>query len=232
MIGILGAMEAEVGKLASLLADATPQQVANRRFTTGSLGGKSVVVGISGFGKVAAASTVTTMLDRFDAEAILFAGVAGGLSPAVSRGDLVVADALAQHDFDASPIFPPYVIPSLQQDRISADARWTERALAAARMTDATVHYGLVITGDRFINTPDHRYRLTEAFPDALAVEMEGGAVAQVCAERGVPFAVIRAISDAANEEAAGDFLGFVEEVSAPLLAGIVIDVITGFEEA
>jgi adenosylhomocysteine nucleosidase len=228
MIGVLGAMEAEVGLLAEGVDEATTSQVGSRRFLTGTLSGQPVVMGVSGFGKVAAASTVTTMLDRFGADVVLFAGVAGGLDPGVSRGDVVVADALTQHDFDASPIFPRFVIPSLHEDRIPADTLWTERVLAAARMTEARVHCGLVLTGDRFINGADERHELRSLFPDALAVEMEGAAVAQVCAERGVPFAVVRAISDSANEEAATDFVGFVEQVSAPLLAEIVSKLVAG----
>ncbi len=229
MIGILGAIEAEVGLLAGRLDGAQTHHTGSREFVTGTLESKPVVIGISGFGKVASASTVTTMLDRHAAETVLFAGVAGSLDPGVHRGDIVVADALAQHDFDASPLVPPHVIPSLQEIFIAADDRWTERALTASRMTGAAVHHGLVVTGDRFVNSADDRYSLRAAFPDALAVEMEGGAVAQVCAERDIPFAVIRAIADGANREAAGDFLRFIEDVSAPLLASIVTTMLRDF---
>jgi len=226
MIGILGAMTEEVRLIGERLSGATPLEIGGRDYTRGRLGDVDVVVSISGFGKVAAASTVTTMLDRYDPEAILFTGVAGALDPAVKRGDVVVADELVQHDFDASPIVPRFVIPSLQTDRIPADPAWTERVAAAAASSAAEVevHRGLVLSGDRFIDTNQARAELRSFFPDALAVEMEGAAVAQVCQERSVPFAVIRAISDSADDEAGADFLDFVEHRAAPLLAEIVAE--------
>ncbi len=227
MIGILGAMEAEVRLLQEMLGGATTADSTGRNYVTGRLGSQEVVVSISGFGKVAAASTVTSMLDRFDAEAVVFSGVAGALHPDVTRGDVVIADQLVQHDFDASPLFPRFVIPSLQVDRIPADAGWTDRAAAAAARAGATVHCGLILSGDRFIDNAADRAELGSLFPDALAVEMEGAAVAQVCAERRVPFVVIRAISDAADDDAAADFLEFVDRQAAPLLSEIVAGLIT-----
>ncbi len=226
MIGILGAMEAEVRLLEEMLGGATTVDSTGRDYVTGQLGGQEVVVSISGFGKVAAASTVTSMLDRFDAEAVVFSGVAGALDPDVTRGDVVIANELVQHDFDASPLFPRFVIPSLQVDRIPGDAAWTDRAAAAAARAGATVHRGLILSGDRFIDNDADRAELRSLFPDALAVEMEGAAVAQVCAEHRIPFVVIRAISDAADDDAATDFIEFVDRQAAPLLAEIVAGLI------
>ncbi len=223
MIGILGAMTAEIAQIGDLLEHPNTSEAGGREYLTGTLGDQKAVVAISGFGKVAAASTVTTMLDRFDPDSIVFTGVAGGLHPKVSRGDVVVAEALVQHDFDGSPIVPRFVIPSLQVDRIPTDSTLTDRAAASAAMiSGVTVHRGLVLSGDRFISAASDRAQLRALFDDALAVEMEGAAVAQVCAERKVPFAVIRAISDTADEEAGSDFLEFIEERAAPMLATIV----------
>jgi adenosylhomocysteine nucleosidase len=227
MIGILGAMAEEVRLIGELFEEATIIRAGSRDYQVGRLGSGDVVVAISGFGKVAAASTVTTMLDRFEPEAILFTGVAGALDRGVGRGDVVVADALVQHDFDASPIFPRFVIPSLQVERIPTDPVLTARAEQAAAASGATTHRGLVLSGDRFINSHSARDELRSLFPDALAVEMEGAAVAQVCAEREVPFAVVRAISDTADDDAAADFMEFVEQQVAPLLAAIVTGVAT-----
>lgn len=215
-------MTDEVRLIGDLLDDTDRSDVGGREYLKGRLAGHEAVVTISGFGKVAAASTVTTMLDRFDPEVVLFTGVAGALDPGVQRGDVVVADELIQYDFDASPIVPRFVIPSLQVDRIRADPVWTERVAAAATVSGATVHRGLVLSGDRFIDTAAERDDLRRLFPDARAVEMEGAAVAQVCAEREVPFAVVRAVSDTADDDAAFDFLEFVARRAAPLLAGIV----------
>jgi adenosylhomocysteine nucleosidase len=227
MIGILGAMAEEVRLIGELFEEATIIRAGSRDYQVGRLGGGDVVVATSGFGKVAAASTVTTMLDRFEPEAILFTGVAGALDRGVGRGDVVVADALVQHDFDASPIFPRFVIPSLQVERIPTDPVLTARVEQAAAASGATTHRGLVLSGDRFINTHSARDELRSLFPDALAVEMEGAAVAQVCAEREIPFAVVRAIADTADDDAAADFMEFVEQQAAPLLAAIVTGVAT-----
>ena len=229
MIGILGAMTAEIVQIGDLLDDPSTSEAGGREYLTGTLGDQEAVVAISGFGKVAAASTVTTMLDRFDPDSIVFTGVAGGLHPKVARGDVVVAEALVQHDFDGSPIVPRFVIPSLQVDRIPTDSTLTDRAAASAAMIGGvTVHRGLVLSGDRFISSANDRTQLRALFDDELAVEMEGAAVAQVCAERKVPFAVIRAISDTADEAAASDFLEFIEEQAAPMLATILAGMVAG----
>jgi adenosylhomocysteine nucleosidase len=222
VIGILGAMTEEVRLIGEMLEDRDRAEVGGRVYERGGLGPGGVVVAISGFGKVSAASTVTTMLDAFAPGVVLFTGVAGALDPSVGRGDVVVAEELAQHDFDASPIFPRFVIPSLQVERIPADPTWTGRLADAAKASGAVVHRGLVVSGDRFIDGDTERAELRSLFPGALAVEMEGAAVAQVCAERRIPFAVVRAISDTADEQAAGDFLEFVEQQAAPLLAAII----------
>jgi adenosylhomocysteine nucleosidase len=222
VIGILGAMEEEVGLIRDRVEGAAYDGVGPRIFVTGSLAGQRVVAGISGFGKVASSSTVTSMIDRYRTSAVIFTGVAGGVDPIVRRGDVVVADSLVQHDFDASPIFPRYVIPSLGVSRIVCDPDLAASAAAAARATGHTVHRGLIASGDRFIDDPAEVGQLRIDLPGLLAVEMEGAAVAQVCADRDVPFVVVRAISDSANEDAAGDFTEFVREVSAPMLANIV----------
>jgi adenosylhomocysteine nucleosidase len=226
MIGILGAMTEEVRLIGTRLDDSASSKVGGRDYQIGRLGAQEVVLATSGFGKVAAASTVTTMLDRFDPAAILFTGVAGALDPGVKRGAVVVADDLIQHDFDASPIVPRFVIPSLQVDRIPTDPAWTKRLAAATASSSpgAAVHRGLVLSGDQFISSNAARSELRSLFPDALAVEMEGAAVAQVCAERKVPFAVVRVISDTADDHAGADFLDFVEHQAAPLLSGIVAE--------
>jgi len=221
MIGILGAMEEEVGLLRARIDDPRQETAGSRVFVRGDLAGHQVVVAISGFGKVAASSTVTTMLDRYEPSAVLFTGVAGGIDHTVRRGDVVVADALVQHDFDASPIVPKYVIPSLGVSRIESDPELVAVAVEAAEGMGHSVHRGLVASGDRFIDDPAEVATLRSELPGILAVEMEGAAVAQVCREREVPFVVVRAVSDTADGDAASDFLEFVRTVSAPMLAQI-----------
>jgi adenosylhomocysteine nucleosidase len=241
-LGILGAMEEEVGLLRRRLAGPEHHPVAGRTFTTGRLGDHAVVLAECGFGKVAAAATTSTMLDVFDAGPVIFTGVAGGIGPGIAIGDVVVADALAQHDFDASPIVPRFVVPSVGGPTIPADSRLTRLAAEAAaeylttRFADEVphaerdrfsigtprVHTGLVASGDRFISDPAEAAALAGALPGLLAVEMEGAATAQVCAERSVPFAVVRSISDRADHHAPTDFTRFVIAVAGPMGSGIV----------
>jgi len=225
-------MEEEVGLLRDRIEDARSEGIGPRVYVRGSLAGQQVVAGISGFGKVAAASTVTSMIDEYHPAAIIFTGVAGGVDEVVQRGDVVVADGLVQHDFDASPIFPRFVIPSLGLATIACEPELVANAQRAAMEAGYTVHCGLVASGDRFIDEAEETARLRSDLAGLLAVEMEGAAVAQVCAERAVPFVVVRVISDSADESAAGDFTEFVGSVSAPTLADIVERMLTSNRRA
>ncbi len=208
----------------------------------GKLCGVDLVTAISGYGKVGAAATTAGVVQGFDVEAVIFGGVAGGIRPDVQIGDVVVADRLIQHDFDASPLFERHVIPSLGVAEIPADPGLTEEIMSAAsryigsrsaiEITDVPadlfdvanmkLHQGLVASGDRFVSSVAEAATLQGELPDVLAVEMEGAAVAQVCAERQVPFAVFRLISDRSDQDAEVDFISFISSVAAPLIAGIV----------
>jgi adenosylhomocysteine nucleosidase len=244
-VAILSAMDQEISSVERLVADPVTYDALGRRFRTGSILGCEVVTAITGYGKVAAAATTAVVLNRFQPRMVVFAGVAGGIGRDVNIGDVVVADHLIQHDYDASPIFDPYVIPSLGVAEIPTNPDLTEQLVAAVSRfvhsrasTDieapsryargATgVHRGLVASGDRFISDPDEAADLRRRLPSVLAVEMEGAAVAQVCAESRVPFALFRIISDRADADAAVDFLSFVSTVSAPFAAGIVGEFLT-----
>jgi adenosylhomocysteine nucleosidase len=189
-----------------------------------------VVLVRSGIGKVAAAATAAVLLDAFDAQALIFTGVAGGLGDGVRVGDIVVARELLQHDMNAAPLFPRWEVPLTGRARFGADAAWTARVARAGRALAATdahaaraaLHEGLVVSGDRFVATRAESDRLRAELPDALAVEMEGAALAQVCHDFGRPFAVVRTISDRADDDAHGDFADFVRDVAAPYSRDIV----------
>jgi adenosylhomocysteine nucleosidase len=203
---------------------------AGREFLHGRLDGHDVVLVRCGIGKVAAATTAAVLLDAFDAAALLFTGVAGGIGAGVRVGDIVVARTLLQHDMDASPLFPRFEVPLTGRARFDADLAWTARLARAGRAVAGTrtharaaaVHEGLVASGDRFVSTRAESDALRAALPDALAVEMEGAAVAQVCHDFGRPFAVVRTISDRADDAAHGDFLRFAAEVAAPYSRDLV----------
>ncbi|QMV72088.1 5'-methylthioadenosine/adenosylhomocysteine nucleosidase [Comamonas piscis] len=241
ILAILSALPEEQAGIAALLSDASATDYAGRRYTCGQLHGHAVVLALSGIGKVAAASTAATLIERFGAQAIVFTGVAGGLGDGVQVGDVVVASSYAQHDMDASPIFPRYEVPGYGRARFDCDAAlsaqlavavqqclasdaaaWTaELGLPAPRM-----HQGLVVSGDRFVSSAAEvqalRSGLQAVGMDALAVEMEGAAVAQVCADHGLPFAAMRSISDRADDSAHLDFPVFVQTVASRYAVAIV----------
>ena len=152
----------------------------------------------------------------------------------VNVGDVGVASELLQHDLDASPIFPKYEVPLMGRARFPADAAIAdalsvvaaevlrdpvaligEQALDEFGIEAPKVHRGLLVSGDRFVSTTAESEALRRDLPDALAVEMEGAAMAQVCHDYGVPFAAMRTISDRADDAAHGDFARFVVEVAS-----------------
>jgi adenosylhomocysteine nucleosidase len=226
-LAIVGAMHEETAALLPCLADVRTQRRAGRDFHFGRLDGHDVILVRCGIGKVAAATTTAVLLDAFDARALLFTGVAGGLAQGVRVGDIVVATALLQHDMNAEPLFPRWEVPLTGRARFDADPAWTSRvaraaATLAAASPSARLHQGLVVSGDRFVATGAESVQLRALLPDALAVEMEGAAVAQVCHDFARPFAVVRTISDRADDAAHVDFQRFVCDVAAPLSRDIV----------
>ena len=221
---IVSAMHEELSAVLALLPDEQKQLAGGREFWVGHLHGQEVVAVLSRIGKVAAATTATALIERFHVDRIVFTGVAGGLAPGVDRSDVVVADAFLQHDLDASPIFPRYEVPLYGTDRFATDKALTERLLAAVRqaLPGTRAHRGLVVSGDRFVSSAAESQALQLVLPEALAVEMEGAAFAQVCHDYGVPFAAVRTVSDRADDAAHGDFLSFIDEVASRHSAAIV----------
>jgi adenosylhomocysteine nucleosidase len=224
---IVSAMREELHALHEDFYNATVQRVAGRDFHLGTLHGRAALLVLSGIGKVAAATTTALLLDRFEVDAVLFTGVAGGLGEDVKVGDVVIGDALLQHDLDASPIFPRWQVPLTGKSRFDADAGWSDTLARAAQRSGHAVHRGLIVSGDRFVSTSAESAALRAALPDALAVEMEGAAVAQVCHDFARPFAIMRTISDRADDSAHGDFSRFVADVASGLTRTIVREALT-----
>lgn len=221
---IVSAMHEELSAVLDLMPDEHKQVAAGREFWIGHLHGQDVVAVLSRIGKVAAATTAAVLIERFEVDRIVFTGVAGGLAPGVNRGDVVVADAFMQHDMDASPIFPKYELPLYGLDRFATDARLTADLEAAVQraLPGTQLHRGLVASGDRFVSTTAESRALQAALPEALAVEMEGAAIAQVCHDFDIPFAAVRTVSDRADDEAHGDFVSFIRDVASRHSAAIV----------
>jgi adenosylhomocysteine nucleosidase len=207
---------------------------AGRAFWLGELHGQPVVLALSRIGKVAAATTATTLIEAFGVQRLIFTGVAGGIGPGVQVGDVVVAQEFVQHDMDASPLFPRYEIPLYGRERFACDALLVRVLLDATRCglqqlgLPATVHQGLIASGDRFVSAAEEarllHATLSEAGHAPLAVEMEGAAVAQVCHDYGIPYAAMRTISDRADDAAHVDFPKFVSEVASRYALAILDD--------
>jgi len=223
-IAIVSAMHEELAAVLDLMPDERKVVVAGREFWRGHLHGHEVVAVLARIGKVAAATTAAVLAERFQVGRVVFTGVAGGLGAGVQVGDVVVASEFLQHDIDASPIFPRHEVPLYGRSRFAADADLAAALCEAARMAlpQARVRRGLVISGDRFVSTTAEARALQAELPEALAVEMEGAAFAQVCHDFGVPFAAVRTISDRADDAAHVDFLQFIRTVASPYSAAIV----------
>lgn len=236
-LGVIAALPEELQSVLDALTDAQAVQRAGRTFWIGQWHGREIVAVLSRIGKVAAATTTTLMLTEMSCEQIIFTGVAGGLGADVRVGDVVVADALVQHDMDASPLFPRYELPGLgvshlhppevltaQVVRVVGQALGPQALrdggalsdvhLAELGLTQPRVHQGLIVSGDQFVSAAAACNDLRGGLPGALAVEMEGAAVAQVCHDFDVPYVVLRTISDRADESAHMDFPRFVNAVA------------------
>jgi adenosylhomocysteine nucleosidase len=234
-LGIISALYEEQQGLVEAMKGASTLIHGKREYAVGQLWEIDAVCVLSRIGKVAAAMTATTLVEKFGVTHIIFTGVAGAGDKTVQVGDIVVAEALVQHDMDASPLFPRFEVPLTGQTHFQPDQQLSLRLSRAAhdfleldfqdaisegerrefRLMQPRVHRGLVASGDQFMNDRDHLNRLNAALPGLVAVEMEGAAVAQVCYELGVPCAVIRTVSDNANENAALDFMRFVKSGAA-----------------
>lgn len=233
-LGLISALQEEQMGLIDQMQDKNRTQRGMRDYTTGSLWGIDCVCVLSRIGKVAASATVATLIERFDVTHIVFTGVAGSAGNNVEVGDIVLAENLVQHDMDATPLAARFEVPLTGISAFATDCRlsglvgqaafdfldidWID-AIAhqdklAFKLTTPRLHRGLIASGDEFITSSDKITALKLVLPEMLAVEMEGAAVAQVCFEFGIPFAVIRTISDNANENASIDFKRFLERVA------------------
>jgi len=238
---IVSALHEELAAVLNLMPDEHQQSAGGRTFWRGHLHGHDVVAVLSGIGKVAAATTATALIERFGVQRIVFTGVAGGVRPGVNVGDVVVARQFLQHDMDASPLFARHEIPGYGRSSFDADAALTAQLVRAsegvlltlpAQLPEAVrnafklhapqCHQGLLISGDRFVSTTAESEALRRELPDALAVEMEGAAFAQVCHDYRVPLAVVRTISDRADDAAHVDFPRFLREVASRYSGAIV----------
>jgi adenosylhomocysteine nucleosidase len=244
-IGIMGAMAEEISLLRHHLSETQVETRGMREYVSGQLRHKTVTVAFSRWGKVAASSTATTLIERYGVDCLVFTGVAGALDPVLDVGDIVIADTLIQHDIDASPIpgIEKYEVPLLGLSRFKVEQRHVAVAQRAANLylerdfpgdvpeetrrefgiTKPKVVVGTIASGDQFIADDTIAQELRAQIPGLLCVEMEGAAVAQVAYEHGIPCIVLRTISDRADHQAAIDFPRFVSGIASHFTCGSVL---------
>ena len=212
MLGIIGAMDEEVAMIKAQLTDVQVETRAAMDFYKGKLEGKEVVVVRSGIGKVNAAMCAQTMILRYHPRLIINTGVAGGMGKGIKISDIVVADSVVQHDMDTSDLGDPKgFISGIDRIQIPCDEELNDKVRAAAGAVEGLAcHQGIIATGDQFVGSKDKLNRLMEEF-GAVACEMEGGSIGQVCYINKVPFTVVRAISDNANDDAHMDYPKFLK---------------------
>lgn len=210
MVGIIGAMAVEVENLIEVMSDEQVETISGISYHIGKISGKNCVVAQCGVGKVAAAVCAQTMILKYQPDAMVNVGVAGGIGEHIHIGDIVISRGLVQHDMDTTSLGDKKgLISGLNLVTIPADEKLVNQvADTAAGIYGDGVHAGIIATGDQFICDAAKLKELAEEF-GASACEMEGGSIAQVCWINKVDFVVIRAISDNADEDANVDFAAF-----------------------
>ena len=235
IIGIMGAMSEEINGIVNLLKDKEEFKFGMRSYFVGKLNGIKTVVVFSRWGKVAAAATATTLILKFNVSELIFTGVSGAINPELNVGDIVVGKRLINHDLDARPLVEEFEIPLLgikyidvQTEQLDIAVKAIEELIKSENLFSVISktelqQFGIVrpklvigdiASGDKFFASAVAKDELLKKLPATLCVEMEGAAVAQVCYEYGIPFTILRTISDAADEKSDIDFLAFCKKVS------------------
>jgi len=224
-LGVVAAMPIEGAAIEAALAAPVTRTVLGRPVISGLLEGHRVLLVYGGVGKVNAALAVAALATS-GAAGVVMVGVAGAVAPGVGVGDAVVATDLVQHDVDVTAFDNPPGHFRAGLAGGSADPGLSDCLVEAARGIGAVVHRGPVASGDQFIASPKKSRQIGDQF-GAIAVEMEGAAAAQACHQIGLPLAVLRWISDAADDHAPIDFQAFLDQV-AELDLQVVRALVTG----
>ena len=221
MLGIIGAMKAEVAQLKQEMNQPEVVTVAGMEFYRGTIGEKEVVVVQSGIGKVSAALCVQVLADRFGVDGVVNTGIAGSLKAEINIGDIVVSTDAIQHDMDATGFgYEPGVIPRMPVSCFEADKRLVKAAEDACKeaVPEVGVFAGRIVSGDQFISDRQVKNRITAQF-GGMCTEMEGAAIAQAAYLNSIPFVIIRAISDKADDSATVDYPTFERQAIAHSVA-------------
>lgn len=239
MLGIISAMPEEINCVLTAMTSVSTKTFGNRTFYKGFLFNQSIVMVFSNWGKVAAATTATQLISEYHPKKIIFTGVAGALQTHLNIGDVIVGTHLYQHDMDARPLFKQFEIPIINQiafktnqslsddlflavTRFLSDNSIDTNQLKDFNITNPKVYKGGIASGDQFISSTAKTNQLNNDLPDALCVEMEGAAVAQVCYDYQIDFGIVRTISDKSQHNAPIDFKRFADDIASQFALGIL----------
>lgn len=215
-VGIIGAMEIEVAALKEAMQIERTVKKAQMTFVEGTLDGCPAVVVRSGIGKVNAAACTQILADDFHVEAVINTGIAGSLNAEINIGDIVLSTDVLHHDMDATGFgYPVGQIPQMDVFSFQADAAMRAAAKAVCREVNPEIQVfeGRVVSGDQFISDKAVKERITRNF-GGFCTEMEGAAIAQTAFLNKIPFLVIRAISDKADDSASMDYPTFEKQAA------------------
>lgn len=226
--GLVGAMHEEILALRKEMDNIKETKIGSREFFEGTIGGHEVVICLSGWGKVAAASTASSLINLFNVDQLVFIGLAGSLSSKLEVGDIVIADKLIQHDVDLSLLngFDDVKSPFYKNFVFNVEKASVQFAKNACQQFvgnlkkgkyptinsqyNPQVYIGTIGTGDQFVASAEGKNKIITKFPEILCTEMEGASIAQVAADYQIPCTVIRIISDKADENAHSSFAEFL----------------------
>lgn len=213
-LGVIGAMQMEVDAIVSAMTDVVRETCGGISFVSGRIGRTEVVSAVCGVGKVYAAMCAQAMIIRYAPDFIVNTGVGGTLTRRLSIGDVAVSSSVVQYDMDGTALGDPLGwIGGLEQVFLPADESLSRTVCGI--LSDMGVHCerGVIATGDRFVADGPEKERISDLF-SAIVCEMEGAAVGQVAAVNGIPFCVVRAVSDGADSGAVEDFPSFAAKAA------------------
>lgn len=216
-VGIIGAMEQEVARLKEVMENVKITTRAGMDFYEGVLEDRKVVVVQSGIGKVNAGMCTQILADLFQVEAVINTGIAGSLNNDINIGDIVLSTDVLHHDMDATGFgYPLGQIPRMEVLSFEADKKLIELADKACKkvLPEIGTHIGRIVSGDQFISDKTVKERISSNF-DGYCTEMEGAAIAQAAYLNKVPFVILRAISDKADDSATMDYPTFEKQAIA-----------------
>lgn len=215
MVGIIGAMEIEVLEIKALAENKVSVEIAGIEYVTGTIAGREVVIARCNPGKVNAAACAQIMISKYNPEIVINIGVAGSLSKELDIGEIAVANNTVHHDMDTSALGEPLgFISGIDAVEIECDKNVVKMLCEAAENAGLKYSRGTIATGDQFICADEKKAEIKKNF-GAVACEMEGASVGQVCVMNKTPYGVLRAISDKADGSSVMDFPEFAKMAAA-----------------